>query len=81
MIAPILAQSTPPNVIWVPVQKPTFDLVGVVLSSLGLAGICVGVATFLGIALGVVFIRRARRHSDPLDSLTSLRLAVPDRAA
>ena len=31
MIAPLLAQTTP-TVIWVPVKKPTFDLVGVVLA-------------------------------------------------
>lgn len=74
MIAPLLAQTTPPNVIWVPVQKPTFDLVGVVLSSFGIAGICVGVALVLGIALGIVFIQRARRHSDPLEGRTTLRL-------
>jgi ABC-type spermidine/putrescine transport system permease subunit II len=80
MIAPILAQTTP-TVIWVPVQKPTFDLVGVVLSSLGLAGICAAVALVLGIALGVVLIRRARRHSDPLEGRAVLRLALPDRAA
>ena len=71
MIAPLLAQTTPPNVIWVPVQKPTFDLVGVVLSSFGIAGICVGVA----LVLGIVFIQRARRHSDPLEGRTTLRLA------
>jgi len=75
MIATLLAQSTPPGVIWVPVQKPTFDLVGVVLYSLGLAGICAAVALVLGTALGVVLIQRARRHSDPHDTLTTLRLA------
>jgi hypothetical protein len=75
MIPALLAQSTPPNVIWVPVQKPTFDLVGVVLSSFGIAGICAGVALVLGIALGIVLIRRARRHSDPLEGRTTLRLA------
>jgi hypothetical protein len=76
MIAPLLAQTTP-SVIWVPVRKPTFDLVGVVLSSFGIAGICAGVALVLGIALGVVFIRRARRHDDPLEGRTTLRLAGP----
>ena len=74
MIAPLLAQTTP-TVIWVPVQKPTFDLVGVVLSSFGIAGICAAVALVLGIALGVVLIRRARRQTDPLAGRTVLRLA------
>jgi hypothetical protein len=66
-----------PDVIWVPVQKPTFDLVGVVLSSLGLAGICAAVALVLGTALGVYFILRARRQADPLSGRTTLRLAEP----
>jgi hypothetical protein len=72
----MIPQSPPPNVIWVPVQKPTFDLVGVVLSSLGLAGICAGVALALGTALGVVLILRARRQADPLGGhVTTLGLA------
>jgi hypothetical protein len=77
MIAPLVAQSTPPNVIWVPVQRPTFDLVGVVLSSFGIAGICAAVALVLGIGLGVLFIRRARRHADPMEGRTTLRLVEP----
>jgi ABC-type spermidine/putrescine transport system permease subunit II len=79
MMAPLVAQSTP-NVIWVPVQKPTFDLVGVVLSSFGIAGICAAVALVLGTALGIALIRRAR-HADPLKGRTTLHLAIPDRAA
>jgi len=70
-----------PDVIWVPVQKPVFDLAGVVLSSLGLAGICAAVAFVLGTALGVYFILRARRRADPLAGHTTLHLAIPDRAA
>jgi hypothetical protein len=65
---------SPPAVSWVHVQKPTFDLVGVVLSSFGIAGICAGVALVLGITLGVVLIARARRHGDPLHGRTTLRL-------
>jgi hypothetical protein len=66
--------SPSPAIIWVPVQKPTFDLVGVVLSSFGIAGICAAVALALGIALGIVFIVRARREPDPLKGRTTLRL-------
>jgi hypothetical protein len=33
------------------------------------------VALVLGIALGVVFIRRARRHVDPMEGRPTLRLA------
>jgi hypothetical protein len=65
---------TPPNVIWVPVQKPTFDLVGVVLSSFGIAGICAAVALTLGIALGIYFILRVRRRDHPLEGRITLRL-------
>jgi hypothetical protein len=54
------------TIIYVRVQKPTFDLVGVVLSSLGLAGICAVVALFLGAALGVATIVRRRRGIEPL---------------
>jgi len=49
------------SVTWVKVQKPTFDLVGVVLTSLGLAGVCAAIALACGIALGVGFILRRRR--------------------
>ena len=54
------------NVTWVKVPKPVFDLTGVVLYSLGLAGICALVALTLGSALGVAFIMRTRRR--PRDS-------------
>ena len=59
----LLAQQ---NVTWVKVQKPVFDLVGVVLYSLGLAALCAIIALVLGSALGIVFIVRRRRH--PQDS-------------
>jgi len=65
---------SPPTVIWVPVQKPTFDLVGVVLSSFGIAGICAAVALVLGTALGIYFILRTRRRADPPQGLTTLHL-------
>jgi hypothetical protein len=48
--------------LYVRVERPVFDLVGVVLSSLGLAGICAATALVLGIALGVSVILRRRRH-------------------
>jgi hypothetical protein len=47
---PLLAEQA---ITWVKVDRPVFDLVGVVLSSLGLAGICAGVALGLGTALGI----------------------------
>jgi len=67
---------SPQQVQWIHVQKPTFDLVGVVLSSFGIAGICVAVALTLGIALGIVFILRARRQDDPSNGRVTLRLVA-----
>jgi hypothetical protein len=49
------------TVTWVKVQRPTFDLVGVVLGSFALAGVCVLVALALGGVLGLGFILRHRR--------------------
>jgi hypothetical protein len=53
------------SITWIKVQKPTFDLVGVILSSLGIAAICVGVALALGTALGLGFILHRRRFPPP----------------
>jgi hypothetical protein len=61
-----LALLAAPQVTWIKVEKPVFDLVGVVIYSLGLAGICAIVALVLGGALGVAFIMRSRRR--PADS-------------
>ncbi len=74
MIPAVLAAST---VTWIKVDKPTFDLVGVVLSSLGLAGICAAVAFTLGVALGVGFIVRSRRAPRPAEAGLSLHLLEP----
>jgi hypothetical protein len=62
------------TVTWIKVERPVFDLVGVVLSSLGLAGICAGVALGLGTALGIGFIVRARREPRDLADRMSLHL-------
>jgi len=62
LILPPLAVET---ITWVKVQKPTFDLVGVVLSSLGIAAVCVGVALAFGSLLGLGFILRRRRFPPP----------------
>ena len=62
------------NITWVKVDRPVFDLVGVVLSSLGLAGICAGVALGLGTALGIGFILRRRREPRDFAERMSLHL-------
>ena len=61
-----LAFSAAETLTWVKVEKPVFDLVGVVLYSLGLAALCAIIALGLGAVLGAVFIARSRRH--PVDS-------------
>lgn len=53
-----MAPTPPPPVLWVTVPKPTFDLIGVVLGSLSLAGTVAVVGILLGIVLGLVFVRR-----------------------
>ncbi len=66
------------TVTWIKVEKPVFDLVGVVLSSLGLAFICAAVSFALGIALGAFFVVRRRRQAQSWSEEISLHLARPD---
>ena len=51
------------SVVWIKVAKPTFDLVGVLVSSLGLTTLLVGLAIVLGTAFGLSLIIRRRRQS------------------
>ena len=46
---------------------------------LSVLGAAAAVALVLGTGLGILLIRRARRHSDPLEGRTTLRLAEPAR--
>ena len=65
-IIPLLQQAPPsPQITWVKFEKPTYDVVGVVLSSFGLAGLCALVALFLGGLWGLTIILR-RRHRTPV---------------
>lgn len=50
------------NVLWIRVEKPTFDLIGVVLASFGITALCVGVALAFGVCWGIVLIRRSRER-------------------
>ena len=50
-----------PVVTWVKVEKPTFDLVGVVLGSFKLAGAMLVAALVLGALGGLIFVLRRRR--------------------
>jgi hypothetical protein len=60
-----------PAVTWVKVEKPTFDLVGVVLGSFRLAGVLLAVALVLGIVFGTsLILSRRRSHRSPLDDVS-----------
>ena len=62
-----------PIVTWIKVEKPRFDLVGVVLGSFRLAGILLLLALGLGLLLGGALLRSRRRSASPIESV-SLRL-------
>ena len=66
------------SVIWIKVAKPTFDLVGVLISSLGLTSILVGLALLLGAAIGLSLILR-RRHQHHGQAVAAVSLDL-DRA-
>ncbi len=53
--------SLAPAVTWIKVEKPTFDLVGVVLGSFRLAGVLLVVALVLGVVFGAALILSRRR--------------------
>ena len=65
-------------VVWVRVPPPTFDLVGVVLSSLGLAGFLALATLVLGSLLGLWLIARGRRGRQEAPPFLSLN-ARPER--
>jgi hypothetical protein len=67
-----------PNVIWIRLEKPTFDLIGVILSSFGITGICIGVAIALGSCWGLLLIRRGRSRV-PFEPDASLALNLEAR--
>ena len=59
-----------PIVTWIKVEKPTLDLVGVVLSSFRLAGILLLLALGLGLLLGGALLRSRRRTATPIESVS-----------
>jgi hypothetical protein len=60
-------------VTWVRVERPVFDLVGVLVSSLTLTVIMVGIGLVLGAGLGGLLILRSRRNAD---RVATLRLGI-----
>ena len=69
---PLLQEIQEPVVTWIKVEKPTFDLVGVVLGSFQLAGILLVAALAFGLVVGggLVLARRRRNPGPPLDDVS-----------
>jgi hypothetical protein len=60
-----------PAITWIKVERPTIDLVGVVLGSFRLAGILLVVALALGVLIGITLILSRRRPlPPPLDEVS-----------
>ena len=58
----LIVDPPPGSVTWIKVERPVFDLVGVIVSSLSLALILFLLALFLGCLAGLAIIRYRRRH-------------------
>jgi ABC-type spermidine/putrescine transport system permease subunit I len=65
------------TVTWIRVEKPAFDLIGVVLGSLALAAAIAGVTLVLGLTFALVLIRRDRHPGPPAQGVLSLHLDRP----
>jgi hypothetical protein len=63
----------PSSVTWIRVEPPSFDLIGVLMSSLSLTGALAALAVVLGTGFGILLIRRRSRplstHADGALSL------------
>jgi len=60
-----------PAVTWIKVERPVFDLTGVVLGSFRLAGILLVLAVGLGLLLGAALVRSRRRaRTTPLEAVS-----------
>ncbi len=66
----LLAQA----VTWIKVEKPSFDLIGVVLGSFKLAGLILLVAFVLGALVGAALVLARRRPARPALDDVSLHL-------
>jgi hypothetical protein len=59
-----------PAITWVKVEKPSFDLVGLVLGSFKLAGVLLIVACALGVLSGILIRSRRRPLPPPMDEVS-----------
>ena len=66
--------SLEPIVTWIKVEKPSFDLVGVVLGSFHLAFVLLVTALLLGLLLGAALLRSRRRPGPTPIEAVSLHL-------
>lgn len=57
-----------PQITWIRVEKPSFDLAGVLISSITFSLILVAIALLLGGGLGYLFIRRHKRAMEAADA-------------
>lgn len=53
------------GITWIKVEKPSFDLIGLILGALTLTGVLAACAFVLGVILGIAFIRRRTRRPEP----------------
>jgi hypothetical protein len=67
-----------PAITWIKVEKPTFDLVGVVLGSFKLAGFLLVAAFLVGLLIGTALIL-ARRRTSPVPPLDDVSLHLDAR--
>jgi hypothetical protein len=73
-----MIEQAPPAVTWIKVDKPTLDIVGLVLRSFGATIVLAIAALGLGVLLGLNLIRRRHRARQAArDHLTHLNLADP----
>jgi hypothetical protein len=62
------------TVTWVRVEKPSFDLVGVLLSSLGVTAALIVLALAVGAVIGLLRVRRVRSQEESALDRISLHL-------
>jgi hypothetical protein len=63
------------TITWIKVEKPAFNLVGVILGALAATGVLVICSVVLGLLLGVLTIVRRQRQASPPDAIVRLNLS------
>jgi hypothetical protein len=68
---------TEPAITWVKIERPFFDLGGVLIASLEIVGSLLIAALLLGGFFGLLLLWKRRRETGPPIEATSLRLQTP----